>query len=82
MEDSPIRADYRFMQELLTTSFASAGVSPTPKDLDLVARVFQQAGGSWVRVFKGSAKDVSLLKKTLKTAIAGGRLTRASKWGG
>lgn len=81
-DPTPIRADYRFMRDILSTSFAAAGVSPTPAELDLVSRVFRKAGGTWMGVFQGSVKDVALLKKTLKAAIDGKRLSKSPKWGG
>ncbi len=81
-EPDPIRADYRFMRDILTSSYAKAEVSPTPVELDLVASVFKKAGGSWEKVFRGSVKDVALLKKTIKVAIDGGRMTKSPKWGG
>lgn len=81
-EPTPIRADYRLMRDILSTSFGSAGVSPTPAELDLVASVFKKAEGSWEQVFRGSVKDVKLLKDTIKAAIDGNRLTKTPKWGG
>lgn len=81
-ESVPIRADYRIMREILASSFAKAGVSPTPGDLDVVASVFKKAGGTWERVFRGSVRDVNLLKKTIKVAIDSGRLTKSSQWDG
>jgi hypothetical protein len=83
MSDSvAIRADHRLLKDIIDTMMSSAGVSPTPADLDLVAGVFKQAGGSWERVFRGSVKDVNLLKKALRTAIDEGRLTKTPRWGG
>ena len=81
-DTTPIRADYRIMKDILTTSFGQAGVSPTPKDLDLVSKVFLRAGGSWEQVFLGSVKDVALLKKTLKAAIDGKHMTLSPVWDG
>jgi hypothetical protein len=77
-----IRADYRLMRDIISTSFSKAGVSPTPSELDLVSHVFAKAGGTWERVFLGSFKDVTLLKKTIKVAIDSGRMTKSPKWGG
>lgn len=79
---TPLRAHHRLLKEILSSSFSDAGVSPTPEELDLVSKVFQRAGGSWVRVYGGAVRDVTLLKKTLKVAVAKNHLTKAPKWGG
>jgi hypothetical protein len=79
---TPLRAHHRLLKEILSSSFSDAKVNPTPDDLNLVSRVFQRAGGSWIRVYGGSVRDVTLLKKTLKVAVQKGYLTKASNWGG
>lgn len=79
---TPVRAHHRLLKEILSSSFSGSGVAPTPDELDLVSRVFQRAGGSWVRVYSGSVRDVTLLKKTLKVAVSKGHFTKASNWGG
>jgi len=78
---TPVRADHRLMRALLKTGHKKAGVSPTPEELDRVAKVFVKAGGSWERVFKGSIDDVELIKRTLKVAVKQGYFTKAPKWG-
>ena len=82
MPAAPLMAHHRLMRHLVSTSFSSEKVDPRPEDLDCVARVFQRAGGSWVRVFRGSMRDLDLLKRTLKVAAKGGYLTRSPDWGG
>lgn len=80
MADSPIRADFLFMKEVLSASFSKSSVSPTPEELERVSIVFQKAGGSWEKVFKGSVESISLLKKTLKAAIDGKQLSKTQRW--
>ena len=70
------------MQEVVNTSFGKAGVSPTPEDFKYLSAVFARAGGSWIRLFRGSVSDVGLLKKVLKVAIDKGKVTKSPKWGG
>lgn len=77
----PMRADHRFMQSVITSSFAGLGVDPTPSDLDRVGQVFQKAGGRWEQVFLGNVAAVNLLKKTLKVAIQRGHVTKSPDWG-
>lgn len=54
------------MRNLLST--IEKRKDPTPEQLDRVAEVFTLMGGSWERVFKGSADDMVLLKKVLKVS--------------
>ncbi len=75
------RADYKFIKEILSTSFSSAGVSPTPEELATISSVFAKAGGTWKSIFQGSVEDIALLKKVLKVAISKKRLTKSSDWG-
>jgi hypothetical protein len=37
-------------------------------------------GGSWERLFKGSAEEVNLLKKIVKIAIEKGVISKKPKW--
>lgn len=53
---------------------------PQPVELDLISRVFKKAGGSWERVFKGSIRDMVLLKKVMKIAVDKGRITKPPTW--
>lgn len=51
-----------------------------PKEYNQIGDRFTQAGGSWERVFRGSVRDVDLLKKLIKKAIKSGDMTKAPKW--
>lgn len=75
----PSRADYRLIRKLLDSSF-SGKVLHTEKSYALIVRVFQQGGGSWERLFLGSADDMSLLKRVLKVAFKKGYLPKTSDW--
>lgn len=68
------------MQQLLTIGDGDS-LSPTPRELDRVARGFQRCGGSWVKLHQGSIDDLNLLRKLLKIAAKNGLLTKAPKWG-
>lgn len=78
---TPVSAHHRLMRAIVGTSLTKGGYKPTPDDLDLCSRVFKIAGGSWERVFKGSVKDMALLKATLKVAGTQGYLSKTPKWG-
>jgi hypothetical protein len=54
---------------------------PRPEELDRAGKVFILAGGSWERLFKGSVRDMTLLKKTIKVAVEKGVFTSPAKWG-
>jgi hypothetical protein len=75
----PSRADYRLIRKLLDSSF-SGKVLHVQGEYGLIAKVFAKAGGSWERIFKGSSKDIGLLKRVLKVAYKKGFLTKASQW--
>jgi hypothetical protein len=77
---SPTKANHRMMKSLVDSSPNKDKIAPRPEELDLVAKVFQLAGGSWERVFLGSADDVNLLKKTIKIAAEKGVFTKAARW--
>jgi len=77
---SPIRADYRFLRKLIT-SILGGKVEEVPKEFDLITKVFVKAGGSWERVFKGSPRDVVLLKEVIKWAFKKNHLTKKLQWG-
>lgn len=76
----PPRADHRLMQYMLDAFFKKKGIAADPKEFDKVTNVFSVMGGSWERLFKGSAKDSELLKKCIKIAIEKGVLSKAPKW--
>lgn len=76
----PVYSHHRLMKQLLTVSDGEDH-SPTPGELDRVARGFQRCGGSWVKLHQGSVDDMDLLRKLLKVAAKNGLLTKSSKWG-
>jgi len=80
MPSDPSRADYRLIQYMLSSFYKKKGVQSDPKEFDKVTNVFSVMGGSWERLFKGSAKDIELLKNCLKVAIEKGVLSKAPKW--
>lgn len=79
---SALRAHHRMMREIVVSSLGDAKVEPRPDEYDLASRVFVRAGGSWSRVFHGSARDVRLLKLVLKVAAKQGYFTKAPAWDG
>jgi hypothetical protein len=74
----PTRADYRILKQILNSS--SYKVVHLPEEYDLILAVFQRAGGSWERIFEGSASDFHLLKKIAKIAYKRKYLTHAPVW--
>jgi len=78
---SPVRADHRYIQTLMQ-SILGGKVERVPAEVDMVARVFHKAGGSWERLFKGSPGDIDLLKRVLRQAYASSKLTRKYHWDG
>jgi len=77
---SPPRAKHRIMRSLLSVNHKEDKVQATPEELDRVARVFARAKGSWERLFKGSVKDLNLLRLCLKVAVKKGAISKAPKW--
>lgn len=80
MLSDPPRADHRIIKYMLSSFYKKKGIAPDPKEFDKVTNVFGVMGGSWERLFKGSAKDIELLKKCIKIAIEKGVLSKAPKW--
>ena len=78
---SPVKAHHRYLRTIVQSVEKKAKLEPKPDELDLVAKVFRQAGGSWERVFEGSIDDIQLLKKTIKIATKKGILSKATTWG-
>ena len=70
----PVRADHRVIAKMLALS--SKKVELHLDELEKVSRIFTKAGGSWERIFKGSSKDLDLLRKVLKVAASKGVLTK------
>lgn len=75
----PIKASHRYIHKTLSMA-AKGDVEYRVSEFDRVARVFCQVGGSWERLFKGSAKDNNLLIKVVKTAVKSGHITKKGKW--
>lgn len=77
---SPVRADHRFIKKLVSLTLEGK-VECVPEEFDLIAKVFERAGGSWVRIFRGSPEDIQKLKKVIKAAHKKGLMTKKHKWG-
>ena len=76
---TPIRADHRFIRELLGSAFKNK-VEYIPDEFDQVSRVFCRAEGSWERIFQGSMRDIDLLKRIIRVAVDLGFMTRKGEW--
>jgi len=82
---SPHRADYRLIHRFMlqySKSKASKNnlVSPTDTDIEKVLRAFRHFGGSWERLFEGSIKDMTLLKKIVKVGVKKKLFNLAPSW--
>lgn len=77
---SPIRADHRFIKNLMT-SILGGKVEHVPSEFDMVSRVFGRVGGSWAAIFNGDPANIDLLKRILRRAFKMGRLTKKNSWG-
>lgn len=75
----PSRADYRLIHKLLDSSY-SGKVLHTEECYELIIKVFQQAGGSWEKLFMGSPDHVSLLKKVIRVAYKNDHVLKAPQW--
>ena len=76
MPDDPTRADHRYIQYQVKNFMNKKPVLEDPDEYKHVSDVFQKAGGSWERLFKGSVRDVVLLRRILKLAIKKGFLSK------
>jgi hypothetical protein len=79
MKDDPIRADHRFIRYQIK-NFMKGNILHDPDEYAHVCRVFSRAGGSWERLFKGSAQDVVLLRRIIKIAVKEGHISKAPRW--
>lgn len=61
------RADYRMIKSILSIQ-GSPKLRLTSAQLNRIGDVFEQAGGSWFRLFSGDIDDVVLLKKVVRVA--------------
>lgn len=76
MPNDPSRADHRFIRYQLKEFLGKKPIHHNPAEYDHAARVFARAGGSWERLFRGSAKDVVLLRRILQIAIKKGFISK------
>jgi hypothetical protein len=77
---SPVYAHHRLLKELVRANHGSDKLEPKADEFDKVAQVFKRAGGSWVRLYRGSVKDLALLRKVLKIAVKKGHVSKAPEW--
>ena len=75
----PARADHRFIRYQMK-NFMKGDLQHLPDEYAHVNRVFKRAGGSWERLFKGSARDVVLLRRIIKIAVKEGHISKAPSW--
>jgi len=75
---NPIRADHRVIRRILTATYGG-DLNPKGEEYAKVASVFTKAGGSWQRLFLGSARDLGLLKRVLRVAYKKGHLTKSNE---
>jgi len=80
MPGDPSRADHRLVGYVLKTFFKDRKVLHVPEEFDRVGRVFERAGGSWEHLFKGSIRDINLLKRIVKIAIKEGFMSKAPRF--
>ncbi len=66
-----LRSDYKMTLQVLKT-FSSISTPPSKDEVRRVSDTFRRAGGSWVRLFRGSIRDVVLFKKVVKVAVKSG----------
>lgn len=81
----PQRSDYRLIHRFMlhfSKSKASKKnlVAPSDQDIEKVLNTFIHFGGSWERLFKGSIRDMVLLKKIVKVGVKKKLFTLAPSW--
>jgi hypothetical protein len=72
LPSDPSRADVRLICLILSTFHAEKRPAPTTEEIQRLIRAFARMGGSWEDLFKGSADDLSGLKKLVKRAVERG----------
>jgi type IV secretory pathway VirB6-like protein len=77
----PIRADHRFIQQLVNSSFKGK-MEAIPDEFTKLSQWFSNAGGSWEHLFQGSPNEIQLLKKVIRVAIRYHLVTKKHKWNG
>lgn len=66
-------ASHRLIKNMCSTFF---GLTVKDKDKDLLVHVFERAGGSWEKLFLGSADEINRMKKIITVAIKKGFIKR------
>jgi hypothetical protein len=79
MSEEYARADYRYIQSILQTSFGKHGLDVEEAQIEKLCEVFEQAGGSWEKVHKGDTNQIVLIKNVIKAAIKKGYLGNEKK---
>lgn len=82
---APQRSDHRLIHRFMLQFSKSKSskknlVTPTDQDIEKVLRAFMHFGGSWERLFKGSIRDMVLLKKIVKVGVKKKLFTLAPSW--
>jgi hypothetical protein len=77
-QSHPIKASHRLMR-YISSVFLKGDFDPKPEEFDLVSRVFVKAGGSWEKLYKGSADELVLLKRAMRVAAKDGHLSRKER---
>lgn len=80
LPSDPSRADYRMIRKLVEFSTKKGKYIVTPQGCDRIGKVFQRCGGSWERLFLGSTRDLTLLKKIVKVALKAKVFDREPTW--
>lgn len=75
-----MRADHRFLMEMVDTFYKKKGFEATPEAFDKICEVFTRMGGSWEKLFRGSVEDIDKLKKIMKVASKVGVLKKTPKF--
>lgn len=76
LKDDPSQADHRFIGYLVDTFFGDQNVLHDPDSYDRIGDVFEKMNGSWQRLFKGSVKDLVLLRTIVRVAIKRGYIKK------
>lgn len=76
----PLRADHRYVVQMLNSVFADERLAPRPDEVEIICEVFAKAGGSWERLFRGSVEDTDTLRRVARAAIQRGEVTRRPSW--
>jgi len=69
------------MQYIVDSSHGGKQLAPRREEFDRVALVFTRMGGEWAKLFRGSGRDMNLLKKTINVAVENGIFSTLPTWG-